>query len=220
MGSVLPTSTPKGYPGKRYYGGCEFVDIAEAHRHRSAPSSSSAPTMPTFSPIRARRPTRRSTSPCCNPGDPVLGAQTGPRRSPDATACSLNSSGKLYDFHHYGVGPGNRAHRLRRGASAWLEQRSPKLIVAGASAYPRFWDFAAAARHCRPGGRTADDGHGACRRPGRSGAAPRPRALLRCRHDYHAQDPARPARRLDPLSRQSWPRRSTRPFSPARRAAR
>ena len=60
MGSVLTNKYAEGYPGRRYYGGCEFVDVAETSP-ATGPSSSSAPSTSTSSPIPGPRPTRPCT---------------------------------------------------------------------------------------------------------------------------------------------------------------
>ena len=69
MGSHLTNKYAEGYPGKRYYGGCQFVDEVE-DLPASAPRSSSAPTTPMCSPIPARRPISPCTSPCSSRATP------------------------------------------------------------------------------------------------------------------------------------------------------
>ena len=66
QGSVLTNKYAEGYPGKRYYGGCEYVDIAEQLAIDRA-KSLFGPSTPTSSRTPARRPTRPSTTPCCSP---------------------------------------------------------------------------------------------------------------------------------------------------------
>ncbi len=65
QGSVLTNKYAEGYPGKRYYGGCEFVDVAERLAIERVKELFDATTR-TCSRIPVRRPTRRSTSRCCN----------------------------------------------------------------------------------------------------------------------------------------------------------
>ena len=66
MGCVMTNKYAEGYPGKRYYGGCEFVDVAESLAIERAQDSSSAPTTPTFSRTRARRPIWPSSWRACS----------------------------------------------------------------------------------------------------------------------------------------------------------
>ncbi len=63
MGSVLTNKYAEGYPGRRYYGGCEFVDVVE-DLARTGPSNSFTPSTPTSSRTPGRRPMRPCTSPC------------------------------------------------------------------------------------------------------------------------------------------------------------
>ncbi len=134
VGSVLTNKYAEGYPGRRYYGGCEFVDVAEnlaidrakqlfgaEHANVQPHSGSQANTAVYISQLQ--------------PGDKVLGldlAQGGHLTH----GMSLNISGKLYKFISYGVDPVH--HRIDFDQVAKLaKEHQPKMIVAGASAYPR-----------------------------------------------------------------------------------
>ncbi|MDC0326067.1 serine hydroxymethyltransferase [bacterium] len=133
-GSVLTNKYAEGYPGRRYYGGCEHVDVVEniaLERARQLFGAEAANVQP-HSGSQANTAVYLS---CLEPGDHVLGldlAQGGHLTH----GMKLNISGRLYNFHSYGVDPEN--HRLDFDQVASLaREHKPKLIVAGASAYPR-----------------------------------------------------------------------------------
>ncbi|MEM8667358.1 MAG: serine hydroxymethyltransferase [Planctomycetota bacterium] len=133
-GSVLTNKYAEGYPGRRYYGGCHEVDVAEnlaIDRAKQLFGAEAANVQP-HSGSQANTAVYLS---CLEPGDHVLGldlAQGGHLTH----GMKLNISGKLYNFHSYGVDPEN--HRLDFDQIASLAREvKPKLIVAGASAYPR-----------------------------------------------------------------------------------
>ncbi len=134
VGSVLTNKYAEGYPGKRYYGGCEFVDVVEQlaiDRAKELFGAEHANVQP-HSGSQANMAVYLSA---LEPGDSVLGldlAQGGHLTH----GMKLNISGKLYRFHSYGVDPVN--HRIDFDQVAKLaREQKPKLIVAGASAYPR-----------------------------------------------------------------------------------
>jgi glycine hydroxymethyltransferase len=133
-GSVLTNKYAEGYPGRRYYGGCQFVDDIEnlaIERAKQLFGAEAANVQP-HSGSQANMAVYLT---CLEPGDHVLGldlAQGGHLTH----GMKLNISGKLYNFHSYGVDP--KTHRLDFDQVASLaRQHKPKLIVAGASAYPR-----------------------------------------------------------------------------------
>lgn len=134
VGSVLTNKYAEGYPGKRYYGGCEHVDVVETlaiERAKKLFGAEAANVQP-HSGSQANTAVYLS---CLEVGDNVLGldlAQGGHLTH----GMKLNISGRLYNFHNYGVDRVN--HRLDFDQVVSLaREHKPKLIVAGASAYPR-----------------------------------------------------------------------------------
>lgn len=139
MGSVLTNKYAEGYPGRRYYGGCEFVDVAEelarkrvkelfgADHANVQPHSGAQANMAVYMAV-------------LKPGDTVLGMNLA-HGGHLTHGSPVNFSGQLYNFVEYGVDPETE----RIDYDQVLEQakkHGPKLIVAGASAYPRIIDFA------------------------------------------------------------------------------
>lgn len=134
VGSELTNKYAEGYPGRRYYGGCQHVDTIEQlaiDRAKELFGAEAANVQP-HSGSQANTAVYQS---CLKPGDVVLGldlAQGGHLTH----GMHLNISGKLYQFVPYGVDPIN--HRIDFDQVARLaKEHRPKLIVAGASAYPR-----------------------------------------------------------------------------------
>jgi len=138
QGSVLTNKYAEGYPGKRYYGGCEFVDIAEklaierllklfgAERANVQPHSGAQANMAVF--LAALQP-----------GDTFLAMDLA-HGGHLTHGMKLNFSGKYFKPIGYGVTPDT--HRIDYDQVAKLaREHKPKLIIAGASAYPREIDF-------------------------------------------------------------------------------
>lgn len=138
MGTTLTNKYAEGYPGKRYYGGCEFVDVAEqlaidrakqlfgADHANVQPHSGSQANMAVYFAM-------------LSPGDTILGmslAQGGHLTH----GSSVSISGKYFTAVSYGVNPETQRIDYDQVREIALEAK-PKMIVAGASAYPRTIDF-------------------------------------------------------------------------------
>ncbi len=138
MGSVLTNKYAEGYPGKRYYGGCDAVDIAERIAIARAKELFGADHA-NVQPHSGAQANEAVYLAFLKPGDPVLALKLD-HGGHLSHGSHLNSSGKLYNFIHYSVD--RETERIDYDALQQLaEEHKPKLIVAGASAYPRFFDF-------------------------------------------------------------------------------
>ena len=138
MGSVLTNKYAEGYPGRRHYGGCEYVDMAERICIERAKEIFNA----NFANVQAHSGSQANFCvylALCKPGDTVLGMDLN--MGGHLTHGSKASfSGKLYHSEFYGVSPETGLidyEEVRKKA----EECRPKMIIAGASAYPRIIDF-------------------------------------------------------------------------------
>ena len=134
VGSVLTNKYAEGYPGKRYYGGCEFADVIEDLARDRATEFFGAE----FANVQAHSGSQANQAvymTLLKPGDTVLGLDLA-HGGHLTHGMKLNLSGQLYNFIHYGVN--EQTHLLDFDQIAKLaREHKPKLIVAGASAYPR-----------------------------------------------------------------------------------
>jgi glycine hydroxymethyltransferase len=138
QGSVLTNKYAEGYPDKRYYGGCEFVDIAEKLATERARKLFDAPYV-NVQPHSGSQANMAVYFALLNPGDTLLGMNLS--HGGHLTHGSPASfSGKLFNFIHYGVNAQTGTIDYDEVAAA-AEKHKPKMIVAGASAYPRILDF-------------------------------------------------------------------------------
>ncbi|MBR2412028.1 MAG: serine hydroxymethyltransferase [Clostridia bacterium] len=138
MGSVLTNKYAEGYPGKRYYGGCDCVDECETIAIERAKKLFGAEHA-NVQPHSGSQANFAAYFAVLNPGDTVLGMSLA-EGGHLTHGSPVNMSGKLYNFVSYGVD----AVTGRIDYDKLLEtakEVSPKLIVAGASAYPRIIDF-------------------------------------------------------------------------------
>lgn len=138
--SVLTNKYAEGYPNKRFYGGCEHVDVAERLAIDRAKELFNA-AYANVQPHSGSQANMAVYFALLEPGDIVVGMNLahGGHLTHGSTA---NFSGKLYNFIHYGVDPVTGTINYDELALL-VEKHKPKLIVAGASAYPRIIDFEA-----------------------------------------------------------------------------
>ncbi len=138
MGSVLTNKYAEGYPGKRYYGGCVYVDVAEEIAIRRAKELFGAEHA-NVQPHSGAQANSAVYLGLLNPGDTVLGMKLD-HGGHLTHGFRLNSSGQLYNFISYGVKEGTEQIDYDEMARL-ADEHKPKMIVVGASAYPRFFDY-------------------------------------------------------------------------------
>lgn len=139
QGSCLTNKYAEGYPGKRYYGGCEYVDVVEDLARERAKKLFGAEHA-NVQPHSGAQANYAAYQAVLKPGDTVLGMNLA-HGGHLTHGSSVNFSGKLYHFEEYGVSPDTETIDYDAMEAKALEVK-PKLIVAGASAYPRIIDFA------------------------------------------------------------------------------
>ena len=193
---VMNNKYAEGYPGRRYYGGCENVDVVErlaisrvqelfgAQHANVQPHSGAQANMAVYFAL-------------LEPGDTVMGMQLD-QGGHLTHGASVNFSGNLYKFVPYGVQKDTETIDYDQVETLAREHR-PKLIVAGCSAYARVIDFPRFPGHCRRGWRQADGGYGPYCRTDRRGRPPF--ALSPCAggHLHHPKNAARAPRWSDTL---------------------
>ena len=134
VGSILTNKYAEGYPGRRYYGGCEYVDVMENIARDRAKELFGA-EFANVQPHSGSQANQAVYLTALDVGDTVLGLSLA-HGGHLTHGMHLNLSGKLYNFVHYGVRKDNHLIDFDQIA-ALAKEHKPKMIVAGASAYPR-----------------------------------------------------------------------------------
>ncbi|KZM71308.1 serine hydroxymethyltransferase [Nocardia terpenica] len=140
QGSVLTNKYAEGYPGRRYYGGCEHVDVVE-NLARERVKELFGAEFANVQPHSGAQANAAVLMALMNPGEKLLGLDLA-HGGHLTHGMRLNFSGKLYEVHAYGVSKEDHRIDMEEVRRQALEVR-PKVIVAGWSAYPRHLDFAA-----------------------------------------------------------------------------
>jgi len=139
QGSILTHKYAEGYPGKRWYGGCEFVDQAEELARERAKELFGASYV-NVQPHSGSQANMAVYFAACKPGDTVLGMDLS-HGGHLTHGSPVNFSGKLFNMVHYGVDEKTQTIDYDQVEKIAKESK-PTLIIAGASAYPRTIDFA------------------------------------------------------------------------------
>jgi glycine hydroxymethyltransferase len=139
QGSWLTNKYAEGLPGKRYYGGCEYVDVAERLAQERALALFPGAEHVNVQPHSGAQANMAAYFSVLQPGDRILGMNLA-HGGHLTHGMALNFSGKLYEVHAYGVR--QDTERIDYDAmEAQAREVRPKLIIGGASAYSRLWDF-------------------------------------------------------------------------------
>ena len=138
QGGVMTNKYAEGYPGKRYYGGCEYVDVVEDLARQRAKTLFGAQHV-NVQPHSGAQANTAVYFAALTPGDTVLGMNLN-HGGHLTHGSKVNISGKYFKFVDYGVNRDSETIDYDQVRETALEHR-PKMIVAGASAYPRIIDF-------------------------------------------------------------------------------
>src|SRR5918992_1507809 len=139
QGSVMTNKYAEGYPGRRYYGGCQFVDMAEELAIERACRLFDCK----FANVQANSGSQANQAvfmALMKPGDTFMGLDLA-SGGPLTHGSPVNMSGKWFNVVSYNVRPDDQRVDLDQ-VERLAHEHKPKVIVAGGSAYSRFWDFA------------------------------------------------------------------------------
>ncbi len=194
-GSVFTNKYAEGYPGKRYYGGCEITDLVENLARDRAKQLFGAEYV-NVQPHSGSQANQAAYAAVLSPGDTIMGLNLA-HGGHLTHGHQLNFSGKTYQVVPYSVR--KEDERIDYDEVERLAQEhKPRMIIAGASAYPRIIDFARFRQIADAVGAMflVDMAHisGLVA----AGLASQPVRVRRHRHLHHAQDAARAALRADP----------------------
>jgi glycine hydroxymethyltransferase len=140
LGTPLSNKYAEGYPGRRYYGGCEFVDVAENLAIERAKALFGAEHV-NVQPHAGAQANLAAYFAFLDPGDKFMGMELA-HGGHLTHGSPVNFTGRLFDVVSYGVRQDDELIDLDEVRDIALRER-PKMIVAGATAYSRIWDFAA-----------------------------------------------------------------------------
>ncbi|WP_254475418.1 serine hydroxymethyltransferase [Bartonella sp. B1098] len=138
QGSVLTNKYAEGYPGKRYYGGCQFVDVVEDLAIERAKQLFGA-AFANVQPNSGSQMNQAVFLALLQPGDTFMGLDLN-AGGHLTHGSSVNMSGKWFDVVSYGVRQEDQIIDMDE-VELLAKERKPKLIIAGGSSYPRFWDW-------------------------------------------------------------------------------
>ena len=191
-GTLLTNKYAEGYPGRRYYGGCQYVDVVEQLAIDRAKRLFNC-AFANVQPHSGSQANQSVMLALIKPGDTMLGMSlaAGGHLTHGAPP---NLSGKWFNAVQYGVRQDNNLIDYDE-VERLAKEHKPAMVIAGGSAYPRIIDFARFRQIAELGRRLSHGRHGAFRRPGRRGSPSEPVAARPRGHHHHPQDPARPARR-------------------------
>src|SRR5215813_6668071 len=139
QGSVMTNKYAEGYPGARYYGGCEFVDVAETLAIERAKKLFGA-NFANVQPNSGSQMNQAAFLALTKPGDTFMGLDLA-AGGHLTHGSPVNISGKWFNAVHYTVRREDQVIDMDEVAKQAAQVR-PKLIICGATAYSRFWDFA------------------------------------------------------------------------------
>jgi glycine hydroxymethyltransferase len=137
--SVFTNKYAEGYPGKRYYGGCEYTDVVENLARDRAKQLFKAEYV-NVQPHSGSQANQAAFAAVLTPGDTILGLSLA-HGGHLTHGFKLNFSGKTYNAVHYGVRKDDERIDFEE-VQRLAEEHKPRMIIAGGSAYSRIWDFA------------------------------------------------------------------------------